>query len=705
MSPTRSLYGAALRLWVRSDAQRLPKIAQVVETSDLDNLDSSNAVWIPYCLAYLSHYPLFDLMSDYLRCSWMLWSKDPDKFNTQGVQRLIRLPPPKPDQFLRVTLDKYTLCYQVPSISSEFQNFALWPLFTCLSPNHIIAILDSALSQKARIIFTSYHMAVLTNVAETLRFFLGSWAGLYVPVVYGRHAQELVDEPAPYILGIPKQSRALYNAPGSALVIDLDFNRVFTSRPPGALSQRQSAKCTAELTQALGFGTVQGVPNHLRSAYEQNVRFSAFGPTLAENSALTIKEPEWWDHMRVLTAMNHICNRIRRNFKFITAWRNLGRDTQKVQKEDLAKIVHHRNNLSRSLDEAWREYIDMKRRSDMRTIAHQKSIISLHADIDKGKKDFQELSECTEQLIDEMRQLQSVINTRNKEVGRLSEQLKDKTTHAKQMTNHVAELQSELDQASKTLKVQQEMLDEIKTRSTKDALSQERDNSQRAVIHLTSLISGQMAYVERVLASLIAPSRPGSQQDLRKGKGKEVDRSPSPGTPVSPAPRLTRRMSSRRNTMDFSQQSVVTDRSNKRFSQIVREADSIEEKVKLISDTVRRINSQCFQAIEDLASQRNTKAPRVYDSSSGDEGERAVSTLSNMSSVPDLDSRAETSLSGSVAELSPHPQEGDEDAVRIQAIAEELESDIEGENFVDAAPIVDQKDTPASFERGQQVTV
>lgn len=693
MSPTRSLYGAALRLWVRSDAQRLPKIAQVVETSELDQLDPSNAVWIPYCLAYLSHYPLFDLMSDYLRCSWMLWSKDPDKFNTQGVQRLIRLPPPKPDQFLRVSLDKYALCYQIPSLSSDFQNFALWPLFTCLAPNHIVAVLDSAISQKARIIFTSYHIAVLTNVTETLRFFLGSWAGLYVPVVYGRHAQQLVEEPAPYILGIPKQSRTLYNAPGNALVIDLDFNRVFTSQPPGALSQRQSAKYSNLLSQALGDNTVQGVPNHLRSAYEQNVRFSAFGPTLAENSALTIKEPEWWDHMRVLNAMHHICDRIRRNSRFITAWRNLGRDTQKVPKEDLAKIVHHRNNLSRSLDEAWREYIDMKRRSDLRTIAHQKSIASLNADINKGKKDFQELSECTEQLIDEMRELQSHINARNKDVGRLSEQLKDKTTHAKQMTNHVAELQSELDQASKTLKVQQDLLDEWKTRSTRTALSQERDNSQRAVIHLTSLISGQMAYVERVLASLIAPSRPGSQQDLKRdvGKSRSFQRSPSPGTPVSPMPKSGRKMSSRRYTTDFSQQSVNGDRANKRLSQTVQEADTMEEKVKLISDTVSRINSQCFQAIEDLATQRNAK--RGSETSSGDEGERAVSTLSNMSSLPDLDSRAETALSGSVAEIAAHEVDDVNGSnVRIQAIAEELESDVEGDHFVDAAAIVNEKE-------------
>ena len=614
-----------------------------------------------------------------------MWSKDPDKFNTQGVQRLMKMPPPKPDQFLRIALDKYTLCYQVPSLSSDFQNFALWPIFTCLSPNHIIAMLDAALSQKAQIIFTSHHVAILTIVAESLRFYLGSWAGLYVPVVYGRHAQALVEEPAPYILGIPKQSRSLFNPPRSALVIDLDFNRIFTSNPPGSLSARQRTKYSTILTQALGKVEIEGVPNHLRSAYEQNIRFSAFGPTLAENSALTIKEPDWFDHFSVLSAMRQVCDRIRRNIKFLAVWKSMSSQTEKVQKEELAMIIHQRNNLSRSLDEAWREYIDMKRRSDLRNVAHQKSIASMNEDIEKGKKEFAELSECTEQLIEETRSLQTVISQRNREVGRISQELKDKTTHAKQMSSHAAELQRELDAASKTLKGQRELVDEMKNRSSKDTLSKERDSSQRAVIHLTSLISGQMAYIERVMASLIAPSRPSSQQDVRKEvtKRRSFQRSPSPQTPISPIPQLGR-MPSRRNTVDFSQQSPQLDRANRRLSQIVQDADSFEDKVRVISETVKKVNRQCFKAIEDLAAKRENK--RVSDASSSDEEER----FSNMR-TPDLDSRAETALSGSIAGTVANDDEVSSPNPRIQAIEEELESDLDTDQFVDAAQIVEKK--------------
>ena len=125
----------------------------------------------------------------------------------------------------------------------------------------------------------------------------------------------------------------------------------------------------------------------------------------------------------------------------------------------------------------------------------------MDTEIEKGKKDFQELSECTAELIEETRQLQYVLNQRNRDISRITQELKDKTTHAKQMSSHAHELQSELNTASKALKSQREMLNELTFRSSKDTLSQERDNSRRAVIHLTSLISGQMAYIERVMAN------------------------------------------------------------------------------------------------------------------------------------------------------------------------------------------------------------
>ena len=127
-------------------------------------------------------------------------------------------------------------------------------------------------------------------------------------------------------------------------------------------------------------------------------------------------------------------------------------------------------------------------------------------------------------------------------------------------------------------------------------------------------------------------------------------------------------MQSRRNTFDVQ-------------SQMLQEADSFDEKVRIISETVRKINNQCFAAIEDLASKRGNK-----DGYPDSDGEQSALT----SPVPDLDSRATTAQSGSIADLQDSTDVGG--PVRIHAIAEEMESEEGGEHFVDAEPVVEKDD-------------
>ena len=322
----------------------------------------------------------------------------------------------------------------------------------------------------------------------------------------------------------------------------------------------------------------------------------------------------------------------------------------------------------------------------MRNIAHQKSIASLNTDLEKRTKDFEELSECTEQLIEETRSMQSVINQRSRDITRITTQLNDKTTHAKQMSNHAAELQGELASATKTLEAQQALLDEMKRSRSEDILSQERDDAQRAVIHLTSLISGQVASIERVMASLLSPTRPNSQADHHRKDSARRSYTRSPSPQISPVPFSTpalKRMPSRRNTVTVDLASPNTDKPNKRFSQMISESDTFDDKIKIVTDTVRKINNQCFQAIEDLASRRESK---VEDSSASDGGGELPAFLSR---TPELDSRADTRQSGSLADVQ--EVEDGRDAVWVQSIIEEMDSEVEGEHLVDAAQVVEMK--------------
>ena len=380
-------------------------------------------------------------------------------------------------------------------------------------------------------------------------------------------------------------------------------------------------------------------------------------------------------------------------------WKSVTQST-KVRTQDLAEIIHHRNHLARSLDEAWRECINNKHRSDIRNITHQKSIASLNTDLEKRTKDFEELSECTEQLIEETRSMQSVINQRSRDITHITSQLNDKTTHAKQMSNYAAELQGEVASATKTLEAQQALLDEMKRSRSEDVLSQERDDAQRAVIHLTSLISGQVASIERVMASLLSQTRPNSQTDQNRKDSARRSYTRSPSPQISPAPFSTpaalKRMPSRRNTgtVDHASSNNNNDKSNKRFSQLISESDTFDEKIRIVTDTVRKINNQCFQAIEDLASRRETKGGEESSSSTAEISDGELPAF--LSRTPELDSRADTRQSGSLADVQ--EVEDGRDAVWVQSIIEEMDSEVEGEQFVDAAQVVEKKDGPQTLE-------
>lgn len=208
----------------------------------------------------------------------------------------------------------FALCYQFPSSPTGFQNFSMWPLFTCLSIPNIVGVIEAAVSPTRRIILVSHYPAMLTIAAETIRFSVRvyEWSGLYIPVMHARHVTELVQEPGPYILGVTAECRTLFTAPSDALVIDLDRNYVLTSSPPTALSSGQRSKMINRLSQALNGEVVpSGVPQHLRSAYGSRKLIPA-GQVIAMRGdpVERIQDPEWWNQDAVMSVMDHVCEKL-----------------------------------------------------------------------------------------------------------------------------------------------------------------------------------------------------------------------------------------------------------------------------------------------------------------------------------------------------------------------------------------------------------
>jgi len=338
--------------------------------TEVDYYESSEETyWIPYCLSFLSRYPLYDLLGDYLRGMWIHWNKATNLFHAEEVSRILSFPAPRLNDLVRIDMKDYALCYQFPSSPTGFQNFSMWPLFTCLSIPNIVGVIEAAVSATRRIIFVSHYPAMLTVATETIRHCIRifEWSGLYVPVVHARHAKELVQEPGPYMLGITAECRTLFSAPSDALVIDLDRNYVMTSAPPAILSAGQRAKMISRVTNALkGDVAPAGVPSHLRSAYGGGKLVPAGQIIVMRGEVESVENPPWWDQDGVMSVMDHVCEKLGRNTGVKAIFGNSVKKPlmTKVSMRHLNEIVRERNQYSRDAMEAWQDFINLKGRMD-----------------------------------------------------------------------------------------------------------------------------------------------------------------------------------------------------------------------------------------------------------------------------------------------------------------------------------------------------
>jgi len=357
-------------VWSRADEKRAETIRDLRKRTEADYYESSDETyWIPYCLSFLSRYPLYDLLGDYLRGMWIHWNKATNLFHAEEVSRILSFPAPRLNDLVRIDMKDYALCYQFPSSPTGFQNFSMWPLFTCLSIPNIVGVIEAAVSGTRRIIFVSHYPAMLTVATETIRHCIRvyEWSGLYVPVVHGRHAKELVLEPGPYMLGITAECRTLFTAPSDALVIDLDRNYVMTSAPPTVLTSGQRAKMISRLTNALsGDVAPAGVPTHLRSAYGGGKLIPAGQIIIMRGEVESVENPPWWNQDSVMSVMDHVCEKLGRNTGVKAIFGSTVKKPlmTKVSMRHLNEIVRERNQYSRDAMEAWQDFINLKGRMD-----------------------------------------------------------------------------------------------------------------------------------------------------------------------------------------------------------------------------------------------------------------------------------------------------------------------------------------------------
>lgn len=595
---SQTLYGICLRVWSRADDKRAETIRDLRRRTEPDFYDNPDETyWIPYCLSFLSRYPIYNLLGDYLRGMWIHWNKATNLFHAEEVSRILSFPAPRLNDLVRIDMKDYALCYQFPSSPTGFQNFAMWPLFNCLSIPNIVGVIEAAISPTRRIIFVSHYPAMLTVAAETIRYCVRvyEWSGLYVPVVHARHAHELVQEPGPYILGVTSECRSLFTAPNDALVIDLDRNFVLTSSPPTALSTGQRNKFIARLTQALnGDVAPAGVPQHLRSAYGGGKLVPAGQIIVMRGEVECVEDPEWWNQDAVMAVMDHVCEKQGRNTGLKAVFGGSVKKPlmTKVSMRHLNEIVRERNQYSRDALEAWQDFINLKGRMDTELNKVNKRNNYLVDELESWKQQFLKFQAFAEQLTKETQDLKVKIETHKRENRRLGGLIDQQKEEHSRMATRLNGTEKQRDDALEALVLQQEIAEELERerKKNKKELSQlqhtnltiqrQRDEARRVVLHLRSLIGGQSHHMEHLIQSLTKPDD--FIREIEEGYALEEEELAA---------------------QEEAGQSLRASRSSSRLSgaSFADVADRhLKDKTDAIAHIVRNISDQCQAAVESL---------------------------------------------------------------------------------------------------------
>lgn len=594
---------------------------------------------------------------------WIHWNKATNLFHAEEVSRILSFPAPRLNDLVRIDMKDYALCYQFPSSPTGFQNFAMWPLFCCLSIPNIVGVVEAAVSPTRRIIFVSHYPAMLTVAAETIRYCVRvyEWSGLYVPVVHARHAKDLVQEPGPYILGITAECRTLFTAPSDALVVDLDRNFVLTSSPPTAFSPSQRTKTINRLTQALnGDVAPSGVPQHLRSAYGGGKLIPAGQIIVMRGEVESVQDPGWWNQDSVMSVMDHCCEKLvssSSHLLYVSILTHIqGRNSglkavfgssqkkplmTKVSMRHLNEIIRERNQYSRDAMEAWQDFINLKTRMDTELNKVSKRNNFLVEELESWKQQFLKFQAFAEQLTKETQDLKVKIEGHKRENRRLVTLIDQQKDDVARLTVRLGGTEKQRDDALEALVLQQEIAEELERerkrnkkelagfQHTNSALTRQRDEAQRVVLHLRALIDGQAHHMEHIVRNLGDEAQVSADQQIASET-------------ALPASRHSSRASSRASTRlslrgeDDSLQDMETRLLNnantrRRLSAISMNdpADrNLRDKTDAIAYIIRNISEQCAAAVEGL------HLAQRADTASGDrlEDDRVLTPNSRRSS-------------------------------------------------------------------------
>lgn len=292
----------------------------------------------------------------------------------------------------------------------------------------------------------------------------------------------------------------------------------------------------------------------------------------------------------------------------------------KVSMRHLNEIVRERNQYSRDAMEAWQDFINLKGRMDTELSKVSKRNNFLVEELETWKQQFLKFQAFAEQLTKETSELKVKIENHKRENRRLTGLIDQQKDDVARLTLRLSGTEKQRDDALEALVLQQEIAEELERERkrnqkeisalshTNSTLAREREDAQRVVMHLRSLINGQSHHMEHIVRSIgsraeITEILEQGYEDAPEEPREEVSvidskESVKPAQEVNGQKSVVNDMSP-----ELEQHLLNLGKDHKTLARlsITDVADRyLRDKTDAIADIIRSISDQCAAAVEGL---------------------------------------------------------------------------------------------------------
>jgi hypothetical protein len=300
----------------------------------------------------------------------------------------------------------------------------------------------------------------------------------------------------------------------------------------------------------------------------------------------------------------------------------------KVSMRHLNEIVRERNQYSRDALEAWQDFINLKGRMDTELHKVTKRNNFLETELETWKSQFLKFQAFAEQLNKEVSELRVKIESHKRENRRLTGLIDQQKDDQARISLRLKGTEIQRDQALEALVLQQGIAEDLERerarnkkeiaalQHTNSTIGRQRDEAQRVVLHLRSLINGQTHHMEHIVRSLgnapeLSEYIKEGYEDVEEDEHDDAEQDSSSfvsklksiaGFHESPHPSAPSSVNGMGSEIE-GQFLAPSARSSKRFSSLTMSdvADRhLRDKTDAIADIIRNISEQCAAAVEGL---------------------------------------------------------------------------------------------------------